>query len=375
MSYKEKYKELLEFKKRVDFNLTEPEVLVKLIEDARKKGEKVQKDMERLRRISHEIVNVLTGKGIILRGESLEKIKLHHKRVVGIDGSFQLVGGSGGKWYAPISVARIIFEDGVGSQPHVDIFWAGVHEIDETDYPDPKSAASLMMLSAESKAILNWGTLNKPSFVFIDGPIVDPPVMSVRGEDYIKNRCEGIKKCLEKSIVIGCVKRSRDRFYVRRLENLLSNTSAKDHLSQFLTDQHLMVYIFAHARAKKYFGPIFTKWIDISSANTTYKLYKKYGIYITCLFFQKNMTSPVLRLDIPLLNPPEDNSKTDETVLQAVKATNIWTYPGQDYPLPVILAHEKCNIREGCAQVLYEEIITKSRTVDPYNQLILTQLR
>ena len=94
-----------------------------------------------------------------------------------------------------------------------------------------------------------------------------------------------------------------------------------------------------------------------------------------CSVMPERWTSPVLRLDIPLLNPPEDNSKTDETVLQAVKATNIWTYPGQDYPLPVILAHEKCNIREGCAQVLYEEIITKSRTVDPYNQLILTQLR
>ena len=70
------------------------------------------------------------------------------------------------------------------------------------------------------------------------------------------------------------------------------------------------------------------------------------------------MTSPVLRLDIPLLDPLENNSKADEIVLQAVKATDTWTYPGQEYPLPIILAHEKCNIREGCAQVLYEEIIT-----------------
>ncbi|RLE56936.1 MAG: hypothetical protein DRJ30_01550 [Candidatus Methanomethylicota archaeon] len=370
-----KYQDLLELKKRMDFNLTEPEVLVKLVEEARSKGEKAQKDMRRLQQISSKIADIFEKEGLILKEETLEQVKLRYKRAVGIDGSFQLAGGAGGKWYAPISVARIIFKNGFGSQPHVDIFWAGIQEIDETDHPEPKNVASLMMLTAESKAILNWGTLNKPSFVFIDGPVVDPPVMSLGGEDYIKDRCEGIKKCLEKSIVIGCVKRSRDRFYIKYLEKLLSNTSAKDYLSQFLTDQHLMAYIFAHARSRKYFGPIFTNWIDISSVNKIYELYKKHGIYVTCLFFQKSMTSPVLRLDIPFLNPPENDSKTDEIVLQAVKATDMWTYPGQDYPLPVILAHEKCNIREGCAQVLYEEIITKSRTVDPYNQLILTQLR
>jgi len=359
----------------MDFNLTEPEVLIKLIEEACSKGEKMQKDMQRLQSISSKITNILKKKGFILREDILKQIKLYHKRVVGIDGSFQLTGGAGGKWYAPISVARIIFENGFDSQPFVDIFWAGIQEINESDYPEPKNIASIMMLTAESKAILNWGTLNKPSFVFIDGPIVDPPIMSIGGEDYIKDRCEGIKKCLEKSIVIGCVKRSRDRFYIKYLENFIFDTSIKNCLNQFLTDQHLMAYIFANVRSKEYFGPLFTKWIDISSVNRIYELYKKHGIYITCLFFQKSITSPVLRLDIPFLTPPENNSNTAETILQAIKATDVWTYPGQDYPLPVIIAHEKCNIREGCAQILYEEIITKSRTIDPYNQLILTQLR
>ena len=370
-----KYQDLLELKKRMDFNLTEPEVLVKLIEEARLKGEKVQKDLRRLRYISFKIADIFEKKGFIIREETLKQIELRYEQAVGIDGSFQLVGGAGGKWYAPISVARIIFEHGLNGQPQVDIFWAGIQEINETEHPEPKNVASLMMLTAESKAILNWGTLNKQSFVFIDGPVVDPPVMTLGGENYIRDRCEGIKKCLKRSIVIGCVKRARDRFYIQYLENLFPSTLMKDYLSQFLTDQHLMAYIFAHARSKKYFGPIFTKWIDISSVNKIYKLYKKHGVHVTCLFFQKSMTSPVLRLDIPLLDPPENNLKADEIILQAIKATNVWTYPGQDYPLPVILAHEKCNIREGCAQVLYEEIITKSRTVDPYNQLILTQLR
>lgn len=370
-----KYQDLLDFKKRIDFNLTEPEVLVKLIEEARVKGEKTQKDMVRLRELSLRISSLFEEKKLLFQESALNRIELRHKCVVGIDGSYQVVGGAGGKWYAPISVARIIFEDGFGRNPHVDIFWVGIQEIDESVDPPPDVTASIMMLSAESKAIFNWGTLNKPAFVFIDGPIVDPPVISYGEESYIKDRCEGIRKCLEKSTVIGCVKRSRDRFYIRYLEKIFSNSSEKDYLNQFLTDQHLMAYIFAHVRSKKYRGPIFTKWIDISSANKFYELYKKHGVYIACLFFQKNIMSPVLRLDVPFLEYLEENARIYEDILQVAKATNEWTYPGQDYPLPVILAHEKCNIREGCAEVLYEEIITKSRTIDPQNQIILSQLR
>lgn len=369
-----KYEELLELKKRVDFNLTEPEVLIKLVEDARKKGEKAQKDMIRLRQISKTVAKILLEKGIVFNEKSLNQVDLRYDCVVGIDGSFQLTGGLGGIWYAPISVARVMFEKGIKGPPLVDVFWAEISEIIEKDNPEPRITASLKMLTAESKAILNWGTQNKPSFVFIDGPIVDPPKI-VPNEDYIRYRCEGIKKCLEKSIVIGCVKRSRERFYIQYLENILSDNLEKEYLNQFLTDQHLMAYVFANVRSGQYLGPVFTKWIDISSVERVYEIYKKYGVYVICLFFQKDITSPVLRLDIPFTNPPEDNIETAEIVLQAIRATDVWTYPGQDYPLPVILAHEKCNIREGCAQVLYEEIITKSSTVDPYNQLILTQLR
>jgi hypothetical protein len=370
-----KYQEIVELKKRMDFDLTEPEVLVRLVNDALSKGEKVQEDMMMLRRKSYRIADILEEMGLLLKKEVLDKVELLEKRAVGIDGSFQLVGGAGGKWYAPISVARVIFENKLNGKPYVDIFWAGIEEINVTEDVEPKRVSSLMMLAAESKAIFNWGTQDKQSFVFIDGPIVDPPSKSP--EDYVKDRCEGIKRCLKKSIVIGCVKKSRDRFYVRHLKNLLSNTvpNVKDDLDKFLTDQHLMLYIFAHLRSKGYDGPIFTKWIDISSANENYESYKRRGLHITCLFLQKSKASPVLRLDIPLLNPPQNNPKTDEIILQAVKATDSWIYPGQDYPLPVMLAHEKCNIREGCAQVLYEEIITKSRTIDQFDQLVLMQLR
>jgi hypothetical protein len=370
-----RYNEILELKKRIDFNSTEPEVLIRLIESARNKGEKLQEDLRILQRISSKIVDSLDNKKFIFGREVLDKVELSEKRAVGIDGSFQLVGGTGGKWYAPISVARIIFENGPSSKPYVDIFWADIEEIDETEDSDPRKIASLKMLRAESTAILNWCTQNKRSIVFIDGPIVDPPTGSL--EEYVEYRSEGIKKCLENSIVIGCVKRSRDRFFIRHLEGILFTVipDVEKYLDKFLTDQHLMLHVFAYIRSKGKEGPIFTKWIDISSANQDYELYSKYGVYVVSLFYQKNKASSVLRLDIPLLKPPDNDQKTNEIILQAVKAVDEWIYPGHDYPLPIYLAHEKSSIREGCAQVLYEEIITKSRTTNESDQLILMLLR
>ena len=371
-----KYPDILELKKRMEFNLTEHETLAKLVGEAINKGETVQKDMKRLREIASKIGKIVEEKKLLFTESEIEKVKLKYKTVVGIDGSFQIVGGAGGKWYAPISVARIIFENGPRSKPHVDIYWAGIEEIIEQYDPKPNTVASVMMLSGESKAILNWGTLNKKSFIFIDGPVVDPPVLSHGGKDYIRDRCEGIKKCLDHSLIIGCVKRSRDKFFIDNITNSIADSTTKGWLKQFPSDQHLMAYIFANFRSKGYLGPIFTNYIDISSSNKVNKLYKERDVYIACLFFQNSVMSQVLRLDVPFLVSPEENdSEIKKEIMHTAKAVNEWTYPGHDIPVPVFLAHEKCNIREGCAETLYDEIMTKSRTTDPINQTILTQLR
>jgi len=364
------YGKMLEIKRRMDFNLTEPETLVKLVEDAQEKGEKAQKDMNRLRKLSSGLTDLFEEEGLLRKESVLEKIILGYKSTVGIDGSFQLVGGVGGKWYAPISVARVIFPDGVGSKPRVDIFWARIEEIEERDFK-PEQKASVMMLTGESKAILDWGISNNQAIVFVDGPIVDPPWCS--NSSYIKFRCNAIRKCLQKSLVIGCVKRSRDRFFAEELID--SKRAKKKTLNNFPSDQHLMAYIFANVRYRGYHGPIHTKWIDISNAEYANKLYKENGIRIFCFFFQKSVSSQVLRLDVPFLGGSEKTAVIDKKMVEVAKAVSDWTYPGQDYPVPVFLAHEKCNIREGCAEVLYDEIMTRSKSVDPLNQTISLQLR
>lgn len=366
-----KYKDLLEFKKRIEFNLTEPEVLIRLIEDANQKGEKVQSDLRRLRKLSSSILSWLKKNSFIYDSSALNKVKPKFTCTCGIDGSFYPIGGVGGKWYVPISVVRVIFEEGINSSPNIDIYWAGIEEIFSEDKPNFE--ASIKMLSGETKAIFSWATSRKEGYVFIDGPIVDPP--KIRREikkEYVKDRCESIIKCLETSIVIGCVKRSRDEFLINYLKNTIEDEKIKAKLDDFPTDQHLLAYVFSSLR-RGYGGALFTHWIDISSVNDLYKTYKENGVYIICLFFQKSVKSQILRLDIPLLEDPSQTSveKINEKVLEIVKVVDEWTYPSHDYPLPVLLAHEKCSIREGCARVLYEEIITKGKGSHDIQDLII----
>lgn len=388
------YRAIQEKKKEMDFLATESETLVKLVGAARDKGMKVQNDMQELKNVSLEITKIFSEKGLILDQKSISDIPLKFNTCVGIDGSFQLVGGAGGVWYSPISVVRILFDD-LKSQPVVDVFWADIVEIEEwsrksTVPPSdddqnqeanqdfrankPNYIAANYMLGHETKAIFNWGTRYTKSFVLLDGPIVDPPVFSIGGSEYIEERCNAIKECLKHSIVVGCAKRNRDRFFLDKLAKELSSEEVSK-LTRFPIDQYLMAYVFANIRSGGYQDPLFTTHIDVSESNPVYRAYKKNGINIWSVFYQKGLMSQILRLDIPVPEDVIEESAIREQVLFAVKAVNEWTLPGHDYPVPVFLAHEKCNIREGCAEVLYEEIMTGSRTADPSNQAILSWLR
>lgn len=371
------YDDVLEVKKRMEFNKTESEVLVKLVGDAMTKGEKAQQDMARMGRNAGELAHFLEGKQFIHNEKDFAGMKPEHTIAVGIDGSVQLVGGAGGIWYAPVSVARIIFESGFGTQPKVEPFWVEVVEIAEQEDPKPNVVATITMLGFETKAILNWGSQNRESYVMIDGPIVDPPILGFGGVRYVRDRAEAITACLSKSTVIGVVKRSRDKFYRDFLEGEIQEGPLKPKLLDFPSDQYLMAFVFSNYRSKGERGPLYTSWIPISDQNDLFKKYKENGVYLISFFFQKSVMSQVLRIDVPFLDDPLllSKSRVDALVATLAKTLDLWTYPGQDYPVPIFLAHEKCNIREGCAEVLYDEIMTRGHSIDPGQQMIWSWLR
>jgi len=161
------YQEILELKKRMDFNMTEHETLVKLVEEASSKGEKAQGDMERFRNNAKRIVSRLKEGEDWFREDTLSAVVIPHEISVGIDGGFQTVGGVGGIWYAPISVVRVVFEKSINSQPTVDIFWAGIEEFMEgQDGRNPNTIAAEKMLVGETKALMDWGARNNRAIVF-----------------------------------------------------------------------------------------------------------------------------------------------------------------------------------------------------------------
>src|SRR5207247_1995658 len=96
--------------------------------------------------------------------------------------------------------------------------------------------------------------------VFIDGPIVDPPFHTETMEDYVTDRCDAIRKCIAGNMLIGCVKRSRDRFYAEYLTEALSEPLLK----QYPSDQHFLAFMFGHIRSQGMTGALFTEWIDLS---------------------------------------------------------------------------------------------------------------
>jgi hypothetical protein len=364
--------DLFERIKRIEFNKTEPEVLIELIKDANQKGEKVQKESKRLKNRAKEVFKKLSIFEEILIKE--DKLPSDYNPLIectiGIDGSYNKVGGVGGKWYSPYSIVRIRFENGITSMPIVDIYSAGIEEIEEQETPNVDEEASLRMLEGETKAINNWGSKNISSIVFIDGPIVDPP--TYKDKDYIDYRCKAIKKCLKHSLVIGCVKRSRDIFFIKDFEKILGSSNGELR-KDFLGDQQIFAYFFTNFRFENdYRGVLFSKYIDISDHDTC-QMYKENGLHVYSTFYQKNINSKILRIDIAI--PEESLSNAQDLILKGIKASADWQYPKQDIPLPIELAHEKCKIRKGAADILYEEIITKSRSTSIDDQIVMLQLR
>ncbi len=359
--------EIEEIKRRMDFNKTESEIITKLVRNANVKGETFQRENKKIynraERLLEEIKDI---EKIIFSESDVEQNNLTNCCCVGIDGSHYPIGGIGGKWYVPYAIVRILFKSGIHNQPIVDVYDAGIDEINEQDDYNIKGVASLRMLVRETNALEDWADKKEKSIIFIDGPIIDPP--SHEGKDYVKDRSNAIKKCIKKSLLIGCVKLSRDKFFISELERLLDK---KGKLNNFPSDQHLFAYLFSFHRKNGYNGFLFSK--PIAPMDSTFKIYRKHGVHIFTFFFQKSVDSKILRLDIALQD--EDVDKVDIFCHKAALASSSWQYPKQFSPVPVELAHQKCTINEGTAQVLYEEIITRAHRTSVKHQIILNQLR
>lgn len=368
--------DIYEILKRYEFNKTEPETLRELVKSAVNKGNLVKERMSKLKESVEEIRKILEREGLLLEIDMSSNDYALYKDMcaVGVDGSFQCVGGIGGIWYTPISCARIVFEDGLESQPKA-LVSAQIEDIDQHRYSNVEAEASVRMLLVETKAINEWvsrANLNKSNVIFVDGPIVDPPYYSE--EKYVKYRCDVVSRCLEKNIIlIGCVKRVFGKPFINYVtRRIIEDEYERSRLKQFTSDIHLINYVFTKLYFSSSKGTLFTFPVDVSDEDEVHKAYLKNGIQVFSIFMQQNPFSCPIRLDVPQKTDFAGDMKT--LAEKAVKIVYAWSYPGYDIPLPVVLAHNKCAVRKGCAEVLYEEIITRSASPDPYDNVVKIKL-
>ncbi len=367
---------LYEVLRRYEFKKTEPETLVGLIDEAIRKGEDARVEQAQLRKVSGEISVALGDVGYI-RSQCVEgSDRIVDECAAGIDGSHQPVGGVGGKWYVPLSCALVVFGEGIKQPPSVEVD-AHIITIREEEFRSVGTLSSEAMLTVETKAVMRWAMRNKRSFLFIDGPIVDPPLCS--DKRYIQYRCSAVRECLKRDIrVVGCVKRVKDSHLIDHLcANVVGGTRVEAQLRLFPSDLQLVAFLFAHRwRSGIAAGHVqFTKPIDVSHATPVHRLYHRNGIRVFSTFIQKSLAQYVLRLDVPVLEASAQSEATvDASVAEAVAAAAVWTYPEHDIPLPVFIAHAKCEVRRGCAEVLYQEIMARTRMGEPIDQIVALQL-
>jgi len=339
--------------RRAEFHSTEHETLLGLVRDAISKGNRVRGNMKIMKNISKTILGFAEDIKMFYYPKPAED---QERTVVGIDGSFQVVGGTAGLWYAPISAAQIVMNQENLKKPLITI-QAHIEEIDENKTPNIYGVAEEKMLEEETDMIMSWGCRNIPSLVMIDGPIIDPP----RGgsSTYIQKRAKAILQVMIKSHLVGCVKRPRDRFLI---EYLVSEGLEDSLLKKFPSDQFLIAYLFQLLRSNGKKGTLCTKCFPPPESHAI-KKYQKNGIEFSCLFFQLDSSSRPIRLDLAGIQSEDEAENTVSSIIS-------WTYPRQHIPLPVMLAHEKCRIRKGCAEVIFDEIMTRKRSSSMFDAIV-----
>ena len=353
--------------RKMEFDKTEPELLVELIKKAREVGEG---ERIRLRQITKKSLNLLK----VLKENNLLSItdidentlkKLKSSPTGAIDGSFQVTGGKGGLWYVVLGVSQIIAKKGFTLSPEikVDGFVKPIEAIDEAD--SKRKAEKLMML-AEIKAMLKMVKKlcqGKDTYILIDGPIIDPPFLL--DKKYIDERVNALKFCIENNAtVIGFVKRVMGKNYLSFLRNTIKNKDLVD----YVNDLDLLTSVLFNA-AKETKHALYTKPIKYNEglkgkrkneSNIVYETYNKKGLTIYYSYYKPNIRAKVYRVELASFDEIDEKKLLNsfENIMGLIK--HVWTLPGMSEPLPIMIAHTKCNVRQGAAETLYYEIMTRA---------------
>jgi len=181
---------------------------------------------------------------------------------------------------------------------------------------------------------------------------------------YIAERVKVINECLSKGIiVIGFVKRPFGRLF---LSYARENIDEHGIIDNYTSDISLLSPLMYMAMREKRTKLVMTSPLEMSAANEVSPAYRRYedeGLRVHYCYYKFGFRRRVYRLEIAGLDDLTEKEIL-RTFADAVRTLAGLTPPGVEYPLPVLLAHNKCNIRRGAAETLYYEIITRALAQD-----------
>ena len=264
----------------MEFNKTEHELLIELVDKAMKTGEGERERLEHISKKSHKLFKTLNEMGFFCQVESnKEKIDSLKRIPVGaVDGSFQLVGGTGGRWYAIFGISQIIAEKGFTLQPVIKVD-GGIEPLEAVDEGVARQKAEIVMMLGEMKGFRSvaekLGSNGRNCYLLIDGPVIDPPLYM--DEKYVESRVNSIRFCIKRNVnIIGFVKRVMGSNYLSYLKSELG----EERIAGFTNDLDLLSTIMFNA-VKEMSHPVFTRPLTFDEGtdgrgklNLVYESYK-----------------------------------------------------------------------------------------------------
>jgi len=358
--------ELKKIIRKIEFNKTEPELLVELVGKAMKAGEGERQRLKHIREKSHELFKLLRDMDFFCQVQcDCNAINALNRVPVGsVDGSFQVVGGAGGKYYAIFGISQVIAAEGFTFNPLINVD-GGIELLEAINEGDARKKAEILMMLGEIKGFRKvaekLGAGGKSCYLLIDGPVIDPPIYM--DEKYIEDRVDALRFCAERGVnAIGFVKRVMGSNFL----NFLKDELGEPQVADFTNDLDLLSTVMFNAVKESarsiYTYPLnFDESIDKENGlSSTYKCYRNKGLIVYYSYYKPNLRSRIFRIEYASfeeLSEPKVFEKFNE-ILKIVNC--VWTFPGMDEPLPIIIAHNKCNVRQGAAETLYYEIMTRA---------------
>lgn len=355
----------------MEFDKLESQALIGFVEQARDESENMKKAAAVYKKNSDKILNLMEEKKLLHKLDlTKENLDTYSKIFTdAVDGSNQYYQKPDGSFIYFFSTARIRYQSGYTSKVEVTVT-PHTETINEIEEKSASNNAEKIMLSMETETMKrSLMQRNDDGLLFLDGPIIDPPGRTISSE-YLSQRTLSIKDALNKKIMtIGIVKRVLGDMFTNKYKNYFDDNDKKL-FEQMHSDKNLAIHVLTKYLSSEKNLVAYTEPLIMN--NSIAEKYHNYGVDVLTFIMKNGYHISPIRVDVALpTNNKDDIYKIAE---KAIKHVVAWAAPGRHIPVPVILAHEKCNIGQGAAEILFTEFITGSKTDDNEENIIQIQM-